>query len=259
MITCIGTITKDVVHFKGKTQERLGGAPFFFHQACLKLGVTPQIVSKACKTLFPHFDECRGLQEGVTTTLEIFESETETKCICKSYSGPVDLAQIPSDLLDADIVFISTLYGDIDIPKVKGQLAIDLQGFMRPGEQILCDHNKKTPAKLAALLRETHILKCNEQEARTIFGNMPIESMLDTFRLLGPKIVLITLGKNGIAIGFGDTCLHLPIKAVKGIDTVGAGDSFFSFFLISFDRSHEIVESVKKAIEHTTKLLEERK
>lgn len=54
---------------------------------------------------------------------------------------------------------------------------------------------------------------------------------------LGTKMVLITDGTNGQKLGYDGKEYHGTVKRVEPVDTMGAGDSFFTAFVISMARS----------------------
>jgi sugar/nucleoside kinase (ribokinase family) len=94
---------------------------------------------------------------------------------------------------------------------------------------------KKGIRYLKPVLRNTEILVFNKEEAQALLGkNMEnIYQLLHEIQTLGPKIVIITDGKNGAH------CLDTIEKHFYGIkplklkikETTGAGDAFASGFV----------------------------
>jgi ribokinase len=80
------------------------------------------------------------------------------------------------------------------------------------------------------LLSRTDFLIVNETEAADLLNQIvevqdsekAARSLLD----LGPKNVVITLGKHGAVITTGDGVTHIPAPEVDVVDTTGAGDAF---------------------------------
>ena len=94
---------------------------------------------------------------------------------------------------------------------------------------------KKGVNYLKPVLRNTEILIFNKEEAQSLLGttNDNTYQLLHEIHKLGPKIVIITDGKNGA--NFLDTIekhfyLTKPIK-LKIKETTGAGDAFASAFV----------------------------
>jgi ribokinase len=95
---------------------------------------------------------------------------------------------------------------------------------------------KNGTAFLASLVRNTDLLVLNREEAEMLVGNRPAEELLKELSALGPSIVAITDGKNGVyALEHGENGKHkiyyLPGNKVKVVETTGAGDAFASGFL----------------------------
>ena len=122
--------------------------------------------------------------------------------------------------------------------------------------KFLSEHMKKKPSDLKGLLRNVEILKCNEIESKILFENCLVEKRLKKLAELGPEIVLISLGKKGVAtINGGVIKIFGLTKQVNGC-SVGAGDTFFSSFLIFFEKTNKFDDAVENAIKYTINFLE---
>lgn len=85
-----------------------------------------------------------------------------------------------------------------------------------------------------ALLRLSNWLVVNETEAGQLTGLASggadsLGEAAAAARMLlqrGPQQVLVTLGAQGVLLCSASGVQHLPAKAVKAVDTVGAGDTF---------------------------------
>ena len=81
------------------------------------------------------------------------------------------------------------------------------------------------------ILKKVTYLTPNETELE-ILTDLKIETLDDAkiaitkLLMLGIKVVIATLGKNGALIGSSDGFRHIPGYTVEAIDTVAAGDSF---------------------------------
>jgi ribokinase len=81
------------------------------------------------------------------------------------------------------------------------------------------------------ILKKVTYLTPNETELE-ILTDLKIETLDDAkiaitkLLMLGIKVVIATLGKNGALIGSNDGFRHIPGYTVEAIDTVAAGDSF---------------------------------
>jgi ribokinase len=102
-------------------------------------------------------------------------------------------------------------------------------------------NNKKETIEL---LKKSHVIIVNEEEASFITNSSNIEDALKKLRLLGPPLAVVTLGAKG-AVALADKIYRQKAFKVKTIDTTGAGDTFSAGFL------HYIAKgrSVKEALE----------
>lgn len=84
------------------------------------------------------------------------------------------------------------------------------------------------------LLKNTTVLFLNREEAIK-FSNLPVrpreEDVMKRLHQLGPKIVIVTNGKEGARAYDGQLFYHIDIIESKKIDATGAGDSFATGFL----------------------------
>lgn len=81
-------------------------------------------------------------------------------------------------------------------------------------------------------LKEADILKFSEEEVSLFSKEADIVKALD--ELLSPKqIAVITLGSKGSIFYHDGQAVHVDTYPVKPVDTTGAGDAFYSYFLAS--------------------------
>ncbi|RDC74753.1 sugar kinase [Rhodovulum sp. 12E13] len=68
-------------------------------------------------------------------------------------------------------------------------------------------------------------------DARAVLGEDDPERIVAAIRDLGPGIVALTLGREGVLLADGETVTHVPGVAVEAVDATGAGDCFDGAFL----------------------------
>jgi len=68
-------------------------------------------------------------------------------------------------------------------------------------------------------------------DARQLTGMDRPEDILSYYRSLGPAVVAMTMGDNGVLVSFQDEVQHLPSPKVEVVDASGAGDCFDGAFL----------------------------
>ena len=88
------------------------------------------------------------------------------------------------------------------------------------------------------------IVKPSEDDAERIFGKGEPEKQIEKFLTLGAKLVIMTLGKDGVLVCNGLETLRLPSLATKVEDTTGAGDAFWSGFYAALIKGYAVKEAV---------------
>ena len=101
---------------------------------------------------------------------------------------------------------------------------------------------------LKHIISRTEILVLNKDEAKLLVGEGSAEEHLSKLRELGPKIVVITDGKNEIYVSYGKTIFSARPPLVKVVDATGAGDAFASSFLSGIIRKNDIEFAIKFGI-----------
>lgn len=71
------------------------------------------------------------------------------------------------------------------------------------------------------------VVKASEEDVAWLYGGTP-EEALARWAGMGPRLVMITLGPDGVLVGIGGRSARFPVPPVGVVDTVGAGDSFMS-------------------------------
>lgn len=145
-------------------------------------------------------------------------------------------------------VVVSSLLDDFkfkNVKKFKGKIFFDIQGYVRDGRYF---GKKKEWNIKNNLSGSIFCLKGTSEELKYI--------PLKTIKNQKNKILLITKGKKGCdAYIFGKRYNFKVKNAIQNRDTVGAGDTFFAYFISSFIKSNDTIASVEYAIERTTKFL----
>lgn len=100
------------------------------------------------------------------------------------------------------------------------------------------------------VLSATNILFLNKEEAETLLEYVPgqknVEEILTNLQKLGPKIVVITDGKNGsFAIDDKGNVLKQGIIETEVVEKTGAGDSYSSGFLGAILEGKSVKEAMR--------------
>jgi sugar/nucleoside kinase (ribokinase family) len=106
--------------------------------------------------------------------------------------------------------------------------------------------------ELERILRCTDVLSLNEKEAQAYLqhGNDVSLGDLKRFRVFGPKIVLVTLGRRGLLVSGPDGLVaEIPTcVAGKEIDATGAGDALLAGFLSRFSSLDELRNATGQSV-----------
>lgn len=112
---------------------------------------------------------------------------------------------------------------------------------------------------LLRLLRVTKILILNKQEALDL-SSLPVftdlKRILQVLTNYGPKIVVITDGKEGAYLTCDDKYYHMKIFPADVIDPTGAGDAFSSGFLAAYIKGEDLETAAKWGITNSAQVIE---
>lgn len=158
--------------------------------------------------------------------------------------GRVDyVGSISATVDDTDIVLISTLLDEFKLKAVGKFCCVDLQGYVRDGS----DFGKK---------------KCFDSKELETFDVVKVTKRELTYisksRTKKIKLLLVTNGAKGFEVITRDKKYRFNVDEVKSINTVGAGDTFFTAFCIKYYQTRDIIQSAEFAKEITTNFLKEK-
>src|SRR5215212_7323298 len=103
------------------------------------------------------------------------------------------------------------------------------------------------------LLEKLDPLVVNEHEAAFLLGEK-VEgvdgalSAASELLALGPKSVVVTVGKSGAVFSDGESTEHLPAPEVDVVDTTGAGDAFVGALAVSLAGDDSLRDAVAYAV-----------
>ncbi|MCH8329425.1 MAG: carbohydrate kinase family protein [Nanoarchaeota archaeon] len=104
---------------------------------------------------------------------------------------------------------------------------------------------RKGKSYLKNILKKTNILILNKEEACILAGKDKIKNLLKKLSKLGPEIVAITDGKNGIYVYENNQIYYGKPHNIKIVETTGAGDAFASSFLSGIIKKNNIEFAIK--------------
>lgn len=87
---------------------------------------------------------------------------------------------------------------------------------------------------LGEVFRFVSIINPSWDDARRLFGRgYKPEEYIGMYHDLGPALVVLTMGAEGVLISDKGQLTHIPARPVEVIDATGAGDAFWAGFLVA--------------------------
>jgi fructokinase len=84
------------------------------------------------------------------------------------------------------------------------------------------------------MLSYATITKPSRDDATRLFGrDMTTEQYIEIFHEMGPKVVVFTMGADGILLSEEGKLTHVPARRINVVDATGAGDSFWAGFIVA--------------------------
>ena len=165
--------------------------------------------------------------------------------------GYIHPADVPQAAFDAPGVLIGPVLQEVDPAIMRtprsGCLMLDAQGFIRQlstaGDIIL-----RMTREAETALRHCDILKVDAREAAVITSTGDIETAGGLLYRMGPKIVIITRGRNGAYIYDGARHTQITAPEVDVVDPTGAGDVFSAAFLVRYITSGDLIAAGRFAV-----------
>lgn len=84
--------------------------------------------------------------------------------------------------------------------------------------------------QMKSMIPYVDVMKVSDEELVLLTGNKDYSQAVKILLDIGPKLVAVTLGSEGVLLATKQRQEKLPGFKVKAIDTTGAGDSFWGGF-----------------------------
>lgn len=114
---------------------------------------------------------------------------------------------------------------------------------------------KKALETLRRVYRFVDLTKPSMDDARELFGDMDPRQYIKRFHSLGAKIVVLTMGSKGSLISDGRNLIKVPVEQCDAKEATGAGDMYWTVFLISILRGDGLETAGRKASYAATKVV----
>lgn len=150
--------------------------------------------------------------------------------------------------IDTPYILISPILNEFslkNVDKYKGEIFLDAQGFTRKYGEF---GKKKKWITKEEIENSIFCLKVADYELPYLKKSF--------IKKQKKKILLLTQGAKGCAIySFGKSFFVKPKRIIKSPDTLGAGDTFFAYFISQWTRTKNIYESASYAVDKTSNFL----
>lgn len=256
----IGHVTIDVNVFPwGLIENVLGGAPTYTGFALTTLKSKAGVVSKLGQDFPEKFSpvfskfglDTEGIlaTSGQTTTFEnTYDEKGDREQVCKVVADSISPEDIPKSYQDTQSFYISPVAGEVSpelIRSVKNEgniVMFDPQGIFRDiGEEGKV--NVKMPDNLEDYLKNVDVIKLGKEELKAFEEDE--EDVLEILTEMGPKIAILTLGKEGCMILADDKLEKIEGLDVEVKDLTGGGDVFGAAFLSNYLDTGDPFESAR--------------
>ncbi|WP_143287292.1 carbohydrate kinase family protein [Caloramator quimbayensis] len=98
---------------------------------------------------------------------------------------------------------------------------------------------------MKSMIKYTDFIKPSEDDAERLFGKDNPENQIKKFFDLGAKLVVMTLGKDGVIVSDGVNSEKFDTLATNVVDVTGAGDAFWAGFYVGLIKGRNVIDSVK--------------
>lgn len=262
-VTCIGELLVDFVPTqKGVSLSNSpafmkypGGAPANLAVGLVRLGVPTAFIGRIGDDSFGHYlyDELKKI--GVIPGGIVFDKQHKTRLAFVSQTSDDELNFEFWESRPADI---QLRFSDVDLATLHRSKVIHVSSFLLLHEparssliriisesQIegcfisfdpnirltLWQSESKAKQLMMKVVKFTHILRLNEQEALFLTGLDNIEDAAYRLIKMGPRIVVITRGAHGCFFSTESVKGYVDGFSVDVVDTTGCGDGFLAGLL----------------------------
>ncbi len=239
----------------GSFERHIGGSPTNIAVNMTRLGGRSGIVARVGDDAFGRFLraklDCLGVvTAGLRTdpharTSLVFVAQTNGTPDFLAYRD-ADYHLEPADIDEALVASARIIHTSTwPLSKEPARSAVDhaLRLAQSEGRLISVDPNysprvwprrKEALTILGEMLKYASLTKPSMDDAQRLFGRgMTPEAYIARFHELGPAVVVLTMGANGLLLSEGGRLTHVPARPVQVVDVTGAGDAFWSGFLVA--------------------------
>lgn len=282
-LVLLGHVIQEMIYFPERTIGPVLGSPVAYGAlVAARLGERVGIVTTVGDDLPPQLFaplreaqvDLRGVKQipGPYTTLaELIYDRSGNKVIrYPQKAPPLQMEDVPPAYRHATIYYVATMDRDLPVEmvaqlaKLPGQVAVDLGGYGGAHSPPTVDGEPQSDSHLLQdLIRSVDLVRASVEDCQRIFPHVDMrdaheqESILHQFLHWGAKLAVLTLGANGCLLVTSDGAERYPAFDTQVVDTTGAGDSFFTAFLVEYMHTKDIPWSVQFAMATVSYVIEQ--
>lgn len=255
LIDLISVEEAESLHDAYTFRKYQGGSPANIAVYVAKLGGKSAIISKTGIGAFGQFLKGELQSSGVITDYMVMDHRVHTTIIFVSRTtGTPDFEAFrdgdyrleptevsPEAIARAKVIHASTF--SLSRPPCRAAVEKAFKLAAEQGKIISLDPNyrrqiwpnyREAKDTLRRMLGYATITKPSLDDAQSVFGaGEAPETYITMFHEMGPEIVVLTMGADGILLSDGGEPAHIPALPVEVVDATGAGDSFWAGFLVA--------------------------
>lgn len=271
-IATVGEVLVDMISteytdgFDCDTYRRFfGGSPANIAMNVKKLGINSTIICCAGSDEMGDFLISKMKMQGLdTSNVKRAYSSTSMVLLNKSQSSPIPIFYRGADyrivfdesiedvIRTSKIVHFSTwpisrepsrsaIEKIIEVAKQSGTII----GFDPNYHPALWEKGYDGVSYIKGIIKDVDIIKPSEDDAKRLFGEESIDEYIARFLDLGAKLVIMTLGKDGLVASDGKTTIRMDSVADNVVDTTGAGDAFWSGFYAAIVKGYDVKDAIR--------------
>ncbi|MBC8159948.1 MAG: sugar kinase [Roseiflexaceae bacterium] len=250
-------------------RRHLGGSPANIAVTVARLGGRAAVASRVGAGALGRFVRRELEQRGVITDYLCHDPDYRTTIILVTKTeGTPDFevfhgadAQLQPDDVPEEALARATVVHTSTFALARNPCRQTVIGAMRRaaalGKVVSLDPNyspklwpdiEEARAVLTELYAHVTITKPSLDDAARLFGgDMTPEQSVRRFHELGPRTVVLTMGKRGTLLSHAGQLTHIPARLVDVVDATGAGDAFYGGFLTAYTDGLTLVQCVHVA------------
>ncbi|MCK5732061.1 MAG: carbohydrate kinase [Tenericutes bacterium] len=263
-VISIGEILIDVIDNDDNQKKLVAGSPYNICRNLTMLGIKNKFYGAIGTDNYANLIKNDVKQRNLDVVLNETNGKTSSVMINQTYETPIPTFHRESD---NQIHLTSELLEDVSGSKIlhftfwplsknpsrdtmvslvlKAKANNTLIGLDPNYHQDLDDLNKDGLKTIKEIIEKADIIKPSIDDSERLFGKKTVDQYLEIYEQLGAKLIIITLGKDGLVAKYNGKVIRMPSVATEIVDSTGAGDAFWSGLYAGIINELSIEKSLK--------------